>query len=60
MRLEFIEVMAEPNASISESKELCDLAKGYSFILQSVLGVLAFSTLIGKSVCLSELLVGGV
>lgn len=29
-------------------KELCNLADGYSFVLQSVLGVLAFSTLIVK------------
>lgn len=32
-----------------EGKELCNLAEGYSFILQSVLGVLAFSTLICKN-----------
>lgn len=31
-------------------KELCNLADGYSFVLQSVLGVLAFSTLIGECV----------
>ena len=36
------------NESAVESRELCDLAEGYSFILQSVLGVLAFSTLICK------------
>lgn len=29
---------------------LCDLTQGYSFILQSVLGVLAFSTLIRECV----------
>ena len=29
-------------------KQLCNLAEGYSFVLQSVLGVLAFSTLIGE------------
>ena len=27
-------------------KQLCNLAEGYSFVLQSLLGVLAFSTLI--------------
>ena len=31
-----------------EEKELCNLAEGYSFLLQSLLGVLAFSTLIGE------------
>lgn len=31
---------------------LCDLTQGYSFILQSVLGVLAFSTLIRE--CFGE------
>ena len=36
------------NSSAVEAKELCDLAEGYSFILQTVLGVLAFSTLIGE------------
>lgn len=28
------------------SRELCDLTQSYSFVLQTVLGVLAFSTLI--------------
>lgn len=29
-----------------DGRQLCNLAEGYSFVLQSVLGVLAFSTLI--------------
>ncbi len=34
------------NQTETVSRILCDLTQGYSFILQSVLGVLAFSTLI--------------
>jgi len=30
------------------SKHLCDITQGFSFILQTILGVLAFSTLISK------------
>ena len=44
------------NDSVVESRELCDLAEGYSFILQSVLGVLAFSTLICKLLVSSDLI----
>ena len=46
--------MAENDSTINNhtqsftSGELCNLTQGYSFILQSVLGVLAFSTLICK------------
>lgn len=36
------------NTTNSGEKQLCNLAEGYSFVLQSVLGVLAFSTLILK------------
>lgn len=38
------------NNNTDESKPPCDLAEGYSFILQFVVGVLAFSTLICKLV----------
>lgn len=37
------------NKSVELSKELCDLTQGFSFILQTVLGVLAFSTLLSES-----------
>lgn len=32
-----------------ESRHLCDLTQGFSFILQTILGVLAFSTLLSES-----------
>ncbi len=40
---------SDSNSSVVvDEKQLCDLAEGYSFVLQSVLGVLAFSTLLCK------------
>ena len=39
----------------STSEVLCDLTEGYSFVLQSVLGVLAFSTLIREWTRMSSL-----
>lgn len=36
------------NSEDMSSRRLCDLTQSYSFVLQSVLGVLAFSTLICK------------
>lgn len=46
-------MMVDGHGNVSEEpadgKQLCNLAEGYSFVLQSVLGVLAFSTLIRES-----------
>ena len=49
MASETVEFTPSTNVSIDlDSKQLCDLTQGFSFILQSILGVLAFSTLLSE------------
>lgn len=49
MSNETFEIVSSENETLElGSKHLCDLTQGFSFILQSILGVLAFSTLLSK------------